>query len=244
MPRPYALEVTSRPTKVSEDVWTQWYTTEHLRDIVYSGASRTGALYRATTPTVATNTSQDDASGRDDTKFLALYQTGHKSVFEAARSPERKCKVRIHSELFEPGHTCYDVGVFGPSDLQLVEVLGSYETREDVAPCVVRHVIWGEDIENKIQFDHVNALSQWQGYRRTLLYRPLAKRDGGGEPFVILIHEFDDEVEGEVPESVEPELERIEPTKGCAFQLRAYSLVDGEGFGGVCRTPARMEPKT
>lgn len=243
MPRPYALEVTSRPTAISEDIWTQWYTTEHVRDVVYSGASRTGALYRANTSTVATNTPEGDASAQDDTTFLALYQTDHKSVFEAARSPDRKCKVRVYSELFQPGQTCYDVGDFRPCDLQLVEVLGSYETREDVAPCVVRHVIWGDEIENKIQFDHVNALSQWQGYRRTLLYRPVAKGDGGGEPLVVLIHEFDEEIGKEVLESAEPELERIEPTRGCVFHLRAYSLIESEGFGGLCRTPERMEPK-
>lgn len=243
MPRPYALQVTSRPNQVSEDVWRQWYTEEHIRDLVYSGASKTSAVYRASSETVAANVT-DNVDDQTATTFLALYQSTTSSVLEACRSTELKCKVRVQSSLFEPGQTCYDVGIFKPLDLQLVEILGSYEQREDVAPHVLHHVIAGDEIENKIQFDHVNAVANIKGYRRTLLYRPLQPTRYGAKdigPFVLLLHEFDDEVEATVLGDVKGDWERIEPTMGCSFWLRVYDLIESEGFGGRCRTPERVE---
>lgn len=246
MPRPYALQVTSNPTKVSETLWTQWYTKEHIRDLVYSSVSKTSAVYRASSETIASSQEASNATA-NHTTFLALYQSTAPHVLEACAASDLKCKVRIHSELFGDGRTCYDVGMFRPRDLQLVEILGSYEHREDVAPYVLHHRISGEEIENKIQFDHVNAVAKLAGYRRTLLYRPI-KSDGpgggggdGGEIYVILVHEFDEAIDGHELPAVKRDLEVIEPTKGCQFALRAYQLIESEGFGGNCRMPERME---
>lgn len=249
MPRPYTLQVSSRPVKVSEDVWTQWYTEEHIRDLVFSGASKTSAVYRATSGPITVNVTGDNSgkaseNSSNDTTFLALYQSATKHVLEACRAPDLNCKVRIHSSLFDDGQTCYDVGTFRPVDLQLVEILGSYEHREDRAPHLFHHVIAGEAIENKIQFDHVNAVAELDGYRRTLLYRPIEPKKYGAQdigPYLVLLHEFDKEVEVGRLEDVKDDLEIIEPTRGCAFWLRAYRLIECEGFDGQSRTPERME---
>ena len=190
MPRPYALQVTSGPIKVSEEIWTQWYTEEHIRDVVYSGASRTSAVYSASSNTVTSANDQDgnitQPNDGAETNFLALYQSTTPHVLQNCTLPDLKCKVRIHSSLFPPSstgqqQTAYDVGVFRPVDLQLVEILGSYEYREDVATHILHHRIEGGEIENKIQFDHVNAVSGSEGYRRTLLYRPIVGERGGSE---------------------------------------------------------------
>lgn len=55
----------------------------------------------------------------------------------------------------------------------------------------------------------------------------------------VLIHEFESLDPSHLP-SVKKEMEAIEPTKDCIFQLRSYELLDSEGFGGQCRVPERL----
>ena len=92
----------------------------------------------------------------------------------------------------------------------------------------------GEEVEGKLQFEHVNAVSVLHGYRRTLLYR--FPRD---RPSVHLIHEFES-LDSSHLDSVKAEMETIEPTRDCSFQLRSFELLDSEGFGGECRKPERL----
>lgn len=79
------------------------------------------------------------------------------------------------------------------------------------------------------------------------MYRPVVQQregggdEGGGDAYVVLLHEFDEEVHPEDLPDVQKDLEIIEPTKGCAFSIRAYKLIESEGFGGKCRMPERME---
>ena len=125
MPAHYALQVFSQPTQVSEDTWTQWYTEEHIRDMVYFGASKTGSSYIASSPALTTGEFPQD--GNASKNFLALYQTDRKHCLDHA---EYKDKVRLRSELWDAKSSCHDVGAFTPMDLELVEVLGSYEYNE------------------------------------------------------------------------------------------------------------------
>jgi hypothetical protein len=92
----------------------------------------------------------------------------------------------------------------------------------------------GEEVEGKLQFEHVNAVSILDGYRRTLLYR-----FPGEPPSVHLIHEFEN-LDSRHLDSVKAEMETIEPTKDCSFQLRSFELLDSEGFEGKCRKPERL----
>ncbi|KAK3721750.1 hypothetical protein LTR37_002915 [Vermiconidia calcicola] len=158
----------------------------------------------------------------DRMSFFALYQTERKRCLE---SPEFKDHVRQETELWQPGLRGRDVGEFAIGEFTLVEVLGSYEYNER------------EEVAGKIQFEHVNAVSILQGYRRTLLYRPQDEQDQVSS--VVLIHEFETLDSSNLP-FVKQEMETIEPTKDCSFQLRSFELQDSEGFDGRCRTPERL----
>ncbi len=82
----------------------------------------------------------------------------------------------------------------------------------DVAPHIIYVRIAGEEVEGKLQFEHVNAVSILDGYRRTLLYRFPDVREGIG--CVHLVHEFE-RLDSSHLEAVKAEMETIEPTKDC-----------------------------
>jgi hypothetical protein len=91
---PYLLLVNSRPTSVPDTLWTEWYTTEHLPDLVNSKASTRATFYQeVSAQTTTTNTA--DSNPRH---FLALYQTDHE---EPLKSDGYVQEVRKHSDLFE-----------------------------------------------------------------------------------------------------------------------------------------------
>lgn len=106
----------------------------------------------------------------------------------------------------------------------------------DAAPYLIHAKIIGEEVEAKLQFDHVNAASGLDGYRRSLLYRPV--NPTGSLPYVILLHEFEADP-GDIA-GVQKDMEGIEPSQDCAFQLRSFKLLDAEGFDGQCRRPERL----
>ena len=95
----------------------------------------------------------------------------------------------------------------------------------------------GEEVESKMDFEHVNVVSILDGYRRTLLYRFPDSSEGVG--CVYLVHEFES-LDSSYLGAVKTEMETIEPTKDCSFQLRWFELLGSEGFGGKCRTPERL----
>lgn len=97
--------------------------------------------------------------------------------------------------------------------------------------------MFGEEVEGNLQFEHVNAVSILDGYRRTLLYRFPSR--GEGLDCVHLLHEFE-RLDSPPLDSVRAEMETIEPTKDCSFILRSYDLLGSEGFGGQCRKPERL----
>jgi hypothetical protein len=86
----------------------------------------------------------------------------------------------------------------------------------------------GDDVEGKLQFDHVNAVSILDGYRRTLLYRH--SQQTIRPPSIVLIHEFDSKPMSGVLPSIKQELEAIDTTKDCSFVLRCFSLCGSEGL--------------
>lgn len=108
----------------------------------------------------------------------------------------------------------------------------------DVAPQIVLATLTGDEVEGKIQHEHVNAVACLDGYRRTLLYRFPALE--GGRGCVQLVHEFE-RLEPGFLGSVKAEMEGIEATKDCAFVLRSFELLGAEGFGGRCQRPERLE---
>ena len=125
MPRPYILEVHSETTKVSEEIWEQWYTEEHIRDMVYHKVSRTGAFYRSSSETIYSGAMPKN--GSEGMKFYALYQTDRK------HDPESEGVVRKSSGLWNANLSFCDVGELVCRECALVEVLGSYEYNEGMS---------------------------------------------------------------------------------------------------------------
>ena len=86
--------------------------------------------------------------------------------------------------------------------------------------------------------DHVESVTLLKGYRGTLYYRP-QEQSPDAVAYVTLVHEFQSLDANQVP-ALKEQLEKAEATHDHNFQLRSYELLDSEGFGGVCRVPARL----
>lgn len=127
MPSPFALFVYSNPSKVSEDVWKEWYLKEHLRDMVYHKASRTGAFYQSSSHIITSREPPKDRS--EDMKFLAIYQTAQAGTLKANWSNPL---IRNTSKRWEEGLHHWDVGDLVRAEGNLIEVLGSYEHIEGI----------------------------------------------------------------------------------------------------------------
>lgn len=123
----------------------------------------------------------------------------------------------------------------------------------EVAAHIIHCKITGSNVESWLRHEHVNAASQLDGYRRSLLYRPVpastsphevngtaTELPSMAEPYVILLHEFEAAGHGKGLEKVKEAMEAIEGSKGFSFSLRAFGLVSSEGFGGNVRTPERL----
>ena len=129
MPRPYLLQVHSQPKHVPKETWTKWYLEEHIRDMVYFHAAQTAAFYRSSSESFTYLEPAED--GGDRMTFVALYQTDRKKCLQY---PEFKDHVRQKSQLWNDESLIgRDVGDFAIVDLELVEVLGSYEYNESMA---------------------------------------------------------------------------------------------------------------
>lgn len=89
-PSPYLLHVNSRPTEVSKSLWSEWYTTEHLPDLVNAKSSDRATFYEEIGHPLGPNPDHPRA-------FLALYQ----SQFEELLKSNEYQGIRTTSELFK-----------------------------------------------------------------------------------------------------------------------------------------------
>lgn len=124
MPYPYILQVFSQPSAVSDEIWTQWYLEEHIRDMVYFGVIKTASFYHAIGSPLTCNDPPSHES--DDTSFLAHFQTeGPKPL----SNPNFKEKVRQTTELFD-GKRGREVGRLKDTASQLTKVAGTEQESE------------------------------------------------------------------------------------------------------------------
>ena len=111
----YLLRVNSKPTAVSNDLWTKWYTVEHVPDLVNSKTSARAAFYQEIGHAF-------NPEPKDPNPFLALYQTDFK---EPLKSDNYTNNVRRKSELFkEEGATSdknLDNGDFDARNYELIQ---------------------------------------------------------------------------------------------------------------------------
>ena len=89
-PAPYLLHVNSRPTVVSDQLWKEWYTDEHLPDLVNAKSAIRATFYEE----IGNPLNEHPDHPR---KFLALYQTD----FEELLKSDEYLGIRKTSELFE-----------------------------------------------------------------------------------------------------------------------------------------------
>jgi hypothetical protein len=142
MPEPYLLQVHSHPIRVPISTWIQWYTEEHIRDMVHFRAAKTAAFYRATSHVIRTIPAGDQdlaltrtpsaiaPDGNDFKNFLTLYQTDREHCLDY---PEYKDHVRLTSQLWDRASTCHDVGSFSAVDLRCEAVVGEQGANESMA---------------------------------------------------------------------------------------------------------------
>lgn len=112
---PYLLHVNSKPTKVSDDLWTKWYTEEHLPDLVSSKTSTRATFYRELPPILG-----GEPNPRN---FLALYQTD----FEESLKTENYTNLRTTSELFPKEGGTKHIGENGDFDARNYELIQVYD---------------------------------------------------------------------------------------------------------------------
>lgn len=116
MAPPYILHVLSQPHIVPSSTWTEWYTSEHLPDMVDSKVSSTAVLYHAIENHPL---STPPPPGKNAMPFLAVYQS------DSARPPYREAYsnglIRRTSALFPADTDCYGVGSFEATNYELIQ---------------------------------------------------------------------------------------------------------------------------
>jgi hypothetical protein len=111
-PSPYLLWVNSRPiNKTTEAQWTEWYTEEHIPDLVNHHASTRACLYTETHEFPGART-----DGKNEKKFLALYQ----SDFAEPLKSKEYLDIRTTSEIL-PGKVIHGAGDFNARNYELIQ---------------------------------------------------------------------------------------------------------------------------
>ncbi|KAI9708038.1 MAG: hypothetical protein M1820_004242 [Bogoriella megaspora] len=192
-PSPYLLHVTSRPTVVSERLWIQWYTEEHVPDLVNSRTSTRATFFQE----VSLPKEFRPESPGFPCKFLTLYQTD----FEEGMNSEEIRHVRQGSDLFVQGGSKWDTSENGDFDIRNYKLIQDYDPN-DVGEVAASHVLTielhpaesnVEDFERWYREEHLPMLSKVPGYRRSHRYiiGPRTVLTTGEPPNYLAIHSFD-----------------------------------------------------
>lgn len=113
---PYLLEVTSRPKIVSNQLWQQWYTEEHLPDLVNSKTATRATFY--------SELSLDPSGALPSTRqHLALYQTD----FSEPLNTENYTDLRRTSRLFQKEGGTENISENGDFDARNYELIQEFD---------------------------------------------------------------------------------------------------------------------
>jgi hypothetical protein len=111
-PSPYPLWVNSRPiNQTTETQWKEWYTQEHIPDLVSHHASTRACLYTETFDFPGAR-----ADAKNEKKFLALYQ----SDFAVPLKSKEYIDIRTTSELL-PSKVIHEAGEFNARNYELIQ---------------------------------------------------------------------------------------------------------------------------
>lgn len=249
---PYLLHVNSKPTKVSNDLWSEWYIKEHLPDLVSSKTSNRATFYKELPPLLG-----GEPPARN---FLALYQTD----YEESLKTEHYTNLRTTSELFpkEGGTTnIQDNGDFNARNYELIQLydpkkigngmrLGLFlpldEPNNSQPPdkppnqilTVEMYPQGTSDFDKWYEKEHLDMMMNAPGFRRCLRYKlgpktPQTKDDD--PPSRLAIYEIDvnakDFLTSEAAVAAggtEWSKKHMAETK--AFIVRGWERVHAEGF--------------
>jgi len=121
-PSPYLLWVNSRPITVTDEKWVEWYTDEHVPDLVGHGASTRATFYRETFDFPGSSREHHDRQwlsmdqGKQHRLYLAMYQTN----FEEPLKSDEYLGIRTTSEIF-PGKQIMGAGEFNARNYKLIQ---------------------------------------------------------------------------------------------------------------------------
>lgn len=115
---PYLLHVNSRPTVVSDKLWSEWYTIEHLPDLVNTKTSTRAAFYEE----IGVPGLGEASHPR---KFLALYQTDYAECLKT----QNYIDIRTTSELFPKEGGTKNIGDNGDFDARNYELVQEYDPK-------------------------------------------------------------------------------------------------------------------
>ncbi|KAK4500052.1 hypothetical protein PRZ48_008238 [Zasmidium cellare] len=188
---PYLLHVNSRPSKVSDDLWTQWYIEEHLPDLVSSKTSNRATFYKELPPLF-------DGASDSQRNFLALYQTD----FQECLKTENYANLRKTSELFTKEGSSNKIGENGDFDARNYELIQAYDPKNsgnDTPPpqllTVYMHPLDPIDFDKWYREEHLPLMSKVPGFIRALRYKlgpktPLTRDED--PPAYLAVYEVED----------------------------------------------------
>jgi hypothetical protein len=122
-PSPHLMWVNSKPTTVNDEQFVQWYTQEHIPDIIENGVALKATLYRETFDFPGSSREHHERSwlamdqkSKNSRPYLAVYQT---KVPEALKTPEF-LKLRRTSDIM-PVEEILDSGEFDGRYYNLIQ---------------------------------------------------------------------------------------------------------------------------
>ncbi|KAL9097301.1 MAG: hypothetical protein Q9165_000728 [Trypethelium subeluteriae] len=232
MPSPFLLFVQSSPTFVDDDLWTKWYTVEHLPDLVKSKIYDRATLYKEVE--VPLDIGRGVTHSR---KFLAAYQTAH----EEPLGMQAQQGTRTTSEIFAEQGGPKEIGKNGDHDARIYKLIQDYDpdkVGEVPSPCILTvelQPIDEEDYDRFYREEHLDLLHKVPGFRRSQRYvlGQRTKFTQGEPPKFLAIHEFNDLSVLAGPEMTEtnsrPWTQKI-LKENTAFVLRGWQLIKPEGY--------------
>ncbi|KAF1811214.1 hypothetical protein P152DRAFT_474826 [Eremomyces bilateralis CBS 781.70] len=227
MPSPYILVANSRATTVDDDLWSKFYSEEHIPDVISCGVATKGLVYKETF----------DYPGAPPTKreplnFTVIYQSPHQRPL----STPGAAKIRHDSDVLpRPSLECGEVDV---RQYELIQEYDPLKTGDDPAPVILWVEIEVGDEEDMDQWyrkEHLDMVAKIPGHRRSLRYKAGNKIGGMTQPIKYLgVNDFDT-VDGfggkEFAESAATEWAKKVKGDVKAAKMRVFKLERAVGYG-------------
>ncbi|KIW00917.1 uncharacterized protein PV09_07660 [Verruconis gallopava] len=241
---PYLLWVNSKPVKCPVDLFEKWYTTEHVPDLVKSGAATRAIFYRETLDFPGSTRQHherqwlgvDQEQPLEPLPYLASYRTKYK---EALKSKEY-LKIPVVSDMLPWESKLHaESGLFDARNWELIQ---DYDP-DSVGEVPPKFIVTVEcepsdedDYNAWYEQEHLDILHKIPGYRRSQRYRLGPRVDGvtrGQPPNYVAIHETDDIqqfFQGPEFDAAWSEWTKRVVSNAKVFVVRAWETLHPEGY--------------